>query len=415
MTKAVKTAGRVRRWMAAAAVLAIVAVAAVLAGRGEAATAAAIETAPAARRTLRSQVQATGVVRARTGAEVKVGARISGRVERLLANVGDRVKRGAPIAQLEDRDLRARVARADADLAAARAQLALVQRGARAEEIQEAEAAVAQAEAEDGLASVSEGRTRSLAEQGYVGREDADRARRDADVARARLASARSRLMLVRNRALPEEVALADARVRQAQAARDEAAASLSYATIAAPIEGVIAQVATQEGETVSAGLNAPTFVTLIDLDRLEVAAYVDEVDVGRVRTGQRATFTVDAFPDVDFAGAITAVYPRAVIQSNVVNYITTIAIEDSKGRLKPDMTATVTIALDERTDVVAVPDRAVRRERGKTVVRIATEAGGTREVKTGLRGGGFTEIVSGIAEGERVVLAEAARQREER
>lgn len=415
MTKAVKTAGRVRRWMAAAAVLAIVAVAAVLAGRGEAATAAAIETAPAARRTLRSQVQATGVVRARTGAEVKVGARISGRVERLLANVGDRVKRGAPIAQLEDRDLRARVARADADLAAARAQLALVQRGARAEEIQEAEAAVAQAEAEDGLASVSEGRTRSLAEQGYVGREDADRARRDADVARARLASARSRLMLVRNRALPEEVALADARVRQAQAARDEAAASLSYATIAAPIEGVIAQVATQEGETVSAGLNAPTFVTLIDLDRLEVAAYVDEVDVGRVRTGQRATFTVDAFPDVDFAGAITAVYPRAVIQSNVVNYITTIAIEDSKGRLKPDMTATVTIALDERTDVVAVPDRAVRRERGKTVVRIASEAGGTREVKTGLRGGGFTEIVSGIAEGERVVLAEAARQREER
>lgn len=415
MTKAVKTAGRVRRWMAAAAVLAIVAVAAVLAGRGEAATAAAIETAPAARRTLRSQVQATGVVRARTGAEVKVGARISGRVERLLANVGDRVKRGAPIAQLEDRDLRARVARADADLAAARAQLALVQRGARAEEIQEAEAAVAQAEAEDGLASVSEGRTRSLAEQGYVGREDADRARRDADVARARLASARSRLMLVRNRALPEDVALADARVRQAQAARDEAAASLSYATIAAPIEGVIAQVATQEGETVSAGLNAPTFVTLIDLDRLEVAAYVDEVDVGRVRTGQRATFTVDAFPDVDFAGAITAVYPRAVIQSNVVNYITTIAIEDSKGRLKPDMTATVTISLDERTDVVAVPDRAVRRERGKTVVRIATEAGGTREVKTGLRGGGFTEIVSGIAEGERVVLAEAARQREER
>jgi HlyD family secretion protein len=404
---------RLGRWIIAGAVVAAVMSAVVLARRGEAATAPALETTPASRRTLRTQVQATGVVRAQTGAEVKVGARISGRVERLLANVGDRVERGAPIAQLEDRDLRARVARADADLAAARAQLALVRRGARAEEIQDAEAAVAQAQAEDGLAAVSEARTRALAEQKYVGQEDADRARRDAGVAKARLASAQSRLALVRNRAVPEDVALAEARVRQAQAARDEAAASLAYATIVAPIDGVIAQVTTQAGETVSAGLNAPTFVTLIDLDRLEVAAYVDEVDVGRVRPGQRAAFTVDAFPDAEFTGAVAAVYPRAVIQSNVVNYITTIAIQDSSGRLKPDMTATVTIALDERPDVVAVPDRAVRRERGKTVVRLA--GGTSREVKVGLRGGGFTEIVSGVAEGERVVLAEAARQGEDR
>jgi HlyD family secretion protein len=405
---------RFRRWIVAGAIVAGIASAVMFARRGEAATAPAMETALASRRTLRTQVQATGVVRAQTGAEVKVGARISGRVERLLANVGDRVKRGAPIAQLEDRDLRARVARADADLAAARAQLALVRRGARAEEIQEAEAAVAQAQAEDGLAAVSEARARTLAEQKYLAQEDADRARRDAEVAKARLASAQSHLALVRDRTLPEDVALAEARVRQAQAARDEAAASLAYATIVAPIDGVIAQVATQAGETVSAGLNAPTFVTLIDLDRLEVAAYVDEVDVGRVRPGQRAAFTVDAFPDAEFTGAITAVYPRAVIQSNVVNYITTIATQDSSGRLKPDMTATVTIALDERAGVVAVPDRAVRRERGKTVVRLA-DGGTAREVKVGLRGGGFTEIVSGVSEGERVVLAEAARQGEDR
>jgi len=403
------------RWALLAAVVAVVLVAAVLARRGDAATAPAVEAALAARRTLRSQIQATGVVRARTGAEVKVGARISGRVERLLANVGDRVKRGAPIARLEDRDLRARLARAEADLAASRAQAALVRRGARDEEIQEAEAAVAQADAEAKLATTSEGRTRALAEKGYLGQEEADRAGRDLAVAQAKRASAGSRLALARNRSLPEDVALADARVRQAVAARDETAATLSYATIAAPIDGVIAQVATQEGETVSAGLNAPTFVTLIDLDRLEVAAYVDEVDVGRVRPGQRASFTVDAFPDAEFTGTITAVYPRAVIQSNVVNYITTIAIADARGRLKPDMTATVTVALDERADVVAVPDRAVRRERGKTVVRIAAEGGRTREVKVGLRGGGYTEIVSGVAEGERVVLAEAPGQGEDR
>ena len=106
----------------------------------------------------------------------------------------------------------------------------------------------------------------------------------------------------------------------------------------------MIAQVSTQEGETVSAGLNAPTFVTLIDLERLEVAAYVDEVDVGRIRVGQRATFSVDAFPGEEFTGTVTAIYPRAVIQSNVVNYITTVAIENPDGKLKPDMTANVTI-----------------------------------------------------------------------
>lgn len=407
-----RTRKRLWRTVAAVAVAAAAALALVLGRRGDAATPARTETALAARRTLRSQVQATGLVRARTGAEVKVGARISGRVERLFANVGDRVKKGDPIARLDAQDLRARLARAEADLAAARAQAALVTRGARAEEIADAKASLAQMEAEARLATAQEARTRALAEKEYVGREEADRAVRDLEVARAKAASSRSRLALVENKALPEDVALANARVLQAAASRDEAAALLSYATIAAPIDGVIAQVATQQGETVSAGLNAPTFVTLIDLDRLEVAAYVDEVDVGRVRPGQKATFTVDAFSDAEFTGEITAVYPRAVIQSNVVNYITTIAIDSSGGRLKPDMTATVTIALDERADVVAVPDKALRRERGKTVVRVA-DAGGTtsREVKVGLRGGGYAEILSGIAEGERVVLAEAAVQ----
>ncbi len=407
-----------KRWrlVAGAAVVVSAALALGLGRRGEASTPARTETAIAARRTLRSQVQATGVVRARTGAEVKVGARASGRVERLLANVGDHVKKGDPIARLDARDLRARLARAEADLAAARAQAALVRRGARGEEIAEAQAALAQAEAEARLATAQEARTRTLAEKEYVARQEVDRAARDLEVAVARADSARSRLGLVRNRALPEDIALAGARVLQAEAARDEAAALLSYATIAAPIDGVIAQVATQEGETVSAGLAAPTFVTLIDLDRLEVAAYVDEVDVGRVRRGQKATFTVDAFPDAEFTGTVSAVYPRAVIQSNVVNYITTIAIENSQGRLKPDMTATVTVALDERAGVVAVPDKALRRERGKTVVRVEGPKGpASREVKVGLRGGGFVEIVSGVADGERVVLADPPAQGEDK
>lgn len=377
-----------------------------------AATGVSVQLMPVTRRTLSSNVQATGLVRARTGAEVKVGARISGRVERLFANVGVLVKKGAPIARLDDRDLRARAARASADLAATRAQLALVKRGARPEEISEVDAALTQAVAEERLAEAQTRRTGGLVEKGFVGQEDGERAERDVAVARAKTAAARSRLELARHRYVEEDVALAEARVRQAEASLQEAEALVSFATLTAPIDGVIAQVSTQAGETVSAGMSAPTFVTLIDLDRLEVAAYVDEVDVGRVRVGQRATFNVDAFPGEEFTGAVTAIYPRAVIQSNVVNYITTIAIENPDGKLKPDMTANVTVSLDERKGVLAVPDRALRRERGRTVVYVADGAGvAAREVKVGLRGGGMAEIVSGLAEGEQVQMQEGEKQ----
>lgn len=399
------------RWGAAA--LAVVVLVGVLATRDtSAATEAPVRLVPVARRTLSSNVQATGLVRARTGAEVKVGARISGRVERLFANVGDRVKKGAPIAKLDDRDLRARAAKAAADLAAARAQLSVVRRGARPEEIQEVAATVAQAEAEERLAEAQARRTGGLVEKGYAGQEEGERAQRDVAVAQAKTSAARSRLELARRRYVDEDVALAEARVQQAEASLAEAQALVSFATLTAPIDGVIAQVSTQEGETVSAGMSAPTFVTLIDLDRLEVAAYVDEVDVGRVRVGQKASFSVDAFPGEEFTGTVTAIYPRAVIQSNVVNYITTVAIENPDGKLKPDMTANVTVSLDERKGVLAVPDRALRRERGRTVVYVASGAGAEpREVKVGLRGGGMAEIVSGLAEGEQVQIQEGERK----
>jgi multidrug efflux pump subunit AcrA (membrane-fusion protein) len=400
------------RWGGAAAVVIVVA-AGLLASRDtSASTGAPVQLVPVARRTLSSNVQATGQVRARTGAEVKVGARISGRVERLFANVGDRVKQGAPIARLDDRDLRARAARAAADVAAAKAQLALVRRGARPEEIAEVAAVLSQAEAEEHLAEAQARRSGALVEKGFVGQEDSDRTQRDLAVARAKSAGARSRLELARRRFVDEDVAVAEARVQQAEATLAEAQALVSFATLTAPIDGVIAQVSTQAGETVSAGMAAPTFVTLIDLERLEVAVYVDEMDVGRVRVGQKATFTVDAFPGEEFAGTVTAIYPRAVIQSNVVNYITTVAIENPDGKLKPDMTANVTVSLDERKGVLAVPDRALRRERGRTVVDVASGAAvEAREVKVGLRGGGMAEIVSGLAEGERVQVLEGEKK----
>jgi multidrug efflux pump subunit AcrA (membrane-fusion protein) len=114
----------------------------------------------------------------------------------------------------------------------------------------------------------------------------------------------------------------------------------------------------------------------------------------------------VDSFPDVDFTGKVTSVYPRAVIQSNVVNYITTLSIDNSEGRLKPDMTATINIVLDERRGVLAVPEKALRSEGGKRVVYVVTGQGTEpRTVRVGRRGGGFIEITDGLKEGEVVLV----------
>ena len=161
----------------------------------------------------------------------------------------------------------------DAELASARAQLGLLRRGARAEEITETEATLQQAEAELSLATTDAERQTKLLGQEMVTKEDAEKAQRDLAVANGKVAAAKSRVELVKHRYLPEELALAIAKVKLAEAGVMEAQASLSYTTLIAPIDGVIAQVTTQEGETVAAGMNSPTFVTIIDLDKLEVAA----------------------------------------------------------------------------------------------------------------------------------------------
>jgi RND family efflux transporter MFP subunit len=200
---------------------------------------------------------------------------------------------------------------------------------------------------------------------------------------------------------------LAQRQVEAAKAALQEAEARLSYATILAPISGVIGSVSTQEGETVSAGLSAPTFVTLIDLNRLQVDVFVDEVDIGKVRRGQQALFTVDAFPGKEFEGKVEAIYPKAVIQENVVNYDVVVKIQTPyAGLLRPDMTANVTILLEARTGVLALPVQAVKRERGKNLVYVSTEGRvETREVKVGWKDGQWIEIAGGLVEGQTVLL----------
>ena len=369
----------------------------------------AVDTAPATetavRRDFASSVLATGAVQPQIGAEVRVGARISGKVERLLANIGDTVTKGQVVAELEKDDLDAVVAQRHAELNLTEAKLAAVE-SLLPQEIEKARLDLEENQATLTLAEKILGRTRDLYSRDMVSEDERDQAEERYAVASSRVASGRKALDLAQTR-YTEELRQAKAEVERARSALKNAQVQLSYATITAPIQGVIASVSTEEGETVAAGMQAPTFVNIIDLERLQVDAYVDEVDIGKVKVGLQAIFTVDAFPGTEFEGTVSAIYPKAVIQDNVVNYDVVVDIQTPyHGRLRPEMTASVTIFLDQRQDVLAVPSKAVQREQGRTIVYVLDDnQAKPREIKVGWRDGPWIEVVSGLEEGETVLV----------
>ena len=317
--------------------------------------ASANEVVRVARRTIATDVRATGIVRPMTGAQVRVGPRVSGIVRTLAVRVGDRVTRGQLLAELDDRELVARQREAIAALDLARANL--------------------------DLARTTLGRRQTLAATGILSRSDLDVA--------------------------VNAAAVAEQEVGRAQAAVDYAATQLTYARIEAPIDGVVASVSTQEGETVAASFATPTFVTLLDLDRLEVWTYVDETDIGRVRVGQQATFTVDTYGADAFTGRVTEIYPQAEIRDNVVNYVAVLRFERVAGRqLRPEMTTAVRIAIDARDNALVIPIRAVRRANQDTfVVRRRGDGMARVPVSLGLKDGTHYEVRAGLDEGDEVVI----------
>jgi multidrug efflux pump subunit AcrA (membrane-fusion protein) len=357
------------------------------------------------RRDLVSTVLATGAVKPQVGAEVRVGARISGKVECLFANIGDVVRKGQVIAQIEKADLEAIVNQRTAELKMAEAKLAAVE-SLRPREIEKAQADVDQWLATVELNRKELDRQEELLKQDFTSEQARDRAKEQLAVSEAHLASVRKALELA-STGYEEDLRQGVADVERAKAVLANERVQLSYATVTAPIDGVIGSVSTQEGETVAAGLNAPTFVTIIDLNRLQVDTFVDEVDIGKIMPDQRAVFTVDSFPAREFEGKVVAIYPKAVIQENVVNYDVVVSITDPyDGLLRPEMTASVTISMEVRRNVLTLPIKAIKRDRGRSIVYLMS--GGDpqpREVKIGWRDFQWVEILSGLDEGDTVLM----------
>jgi len=355
-------------------------------------------TAPVTRGDLVESVSATGSVTAQTGAQVKIGSQITGRIKRLYADVGSQVKAGQIIAELDLPDIQAQLNQATANLAAAKTKLIQQQSGvamqntqtssaiaqARAQlrsaqanlrdvqagadlQVATAQQDLAQAQAMARNSSVNLKRQQALLQRGFVAAQVVDQAQADDAVNQSKVRAAQSNIQLVKAKVAADlqnardQVATAQAAlntaqantaqtvlkqqdiqqareaVRVAQAQVDYAKAQVQKTYIRTPISGTVLQLAAQQGETLAAGLSAPTLIIVADLTRLQVDAFVDETDIGKVRLGQEASVTVDAFPRQAFRGHVTKIASGSTIQQGIVTYDVTIAIEDPKHRLRPD------------------------------------------------------------------------------
>ena len=354
-------------WMGVGAVV-IVALVIWMCSGGKKEETVEFETAKAERQDIHTTITATGTIEPVTS--VTVGTQVSGIVSKLYVDYNSVVKKGQVIAELDKTNLTSELNRAKADLSSAESTLA--------------------------YETANFKRYQTLFDKGLVSANDYESAKLSYEKARQTAASSREN-------------------VQKAQT-------NLGYATITSPIDGVVLSKAVEEGQTVAASFNTPELFNIAqDLTDMRVIADIDEADIGGVKEGQRVTFTVDAFPDDKFEGQVTQVRQEATTTSNVVTYEVVISAPNKDLKLKPGLTANVTIYTLEKNGVLAVPAKALRftpnealLKNGQQIedlevpMKVWTLEGNTfkaHKVETGTTNGMLTEITSGISEGTDVLV----------
>ena len=360
---------------------------------------------PVIRKDIYQKVLATGTVTLKTGAEVKIGARISGQLEKLMVKIGDIVRAGDMIATIEHEDLLARVAQFTADLKAEEARLKKIKEEGPLE-INKLKAGLEELNVQISLAQKMLSRNQALRKKGIVSESVVDEADERLLVLNAQINLVEEEIKLEEVR-LQNDIRLQDAKVEKAVANILEEETQLSYATVTAPIDGVVAFVSTQEGETVVASMSAPTFVTLIDLKKIEVTAFVDETDIGKIQERQKVKFTVDAFPKKFFDAEIREIRPKAVIKDNVVNYEVMLEIfKKNISLLRPEMTANIVVTTGVHENVLVVPRGAVKRSGKKSFAVMKMEVALSEKlIELGWRDGDAQEVISGLNDGDEVAI----------
>ena len=326
------------------------------------------ETAKIEKATLESSVTATGTIEAVT--QVEVGTQVSGIIDKIYVDYNSEVKRGQVIAELDKSNLTSELNSATSQLKSAQSTLDYQQ--------------------------ANHSRMKTLFDKGLISADEYESARLSLQQAQSVVETSRESL-------------------RKTQT-------NLGYATITSPIDGIVLGRSVEEGQTVASNFSTPTLFTIVkDMKDMRVIANVDEADIGQVHEGQRVSYTVDAFPDEVFEGTVTQVRNEATTESNVVTYEVVISAPNPDLKLKPGLTANVTIYTLQQHDIVSVPTKALRFTPTKETIgpkeKIA-DCQGTQKlwvrkngvfqaysVKTGITNGTRTQILGGLPEGTEVVV----------
>lgn len=331
-------------------------------------TKVSFETAKAQTTTIKTSVTATGTIEPVTS--VTVGTQVSGIVSHLYVDYNSVVKKGQVIAELDRTNL--------------------------ISELNSAKATLSSEQSDMHYQRANYKRYQELYKKGLVSADEYESAKLNYD------------------RAVES--------VKSAQQSVARAQTNLGYATITSPIDGIVLSKSVEEGQTVAASFSTPELFTIAqDLTNMQVVADVDEADIADVKEGAKVTFTVDAYPDDVFQGSVTQVRQSATTTNNVVTYEVVISAPNSDLKLKPGLTANITITTNERTNVCAVPVKALRFNPNEIMLspdekivncdaknKVWVKQGQTIRaiaVETGISDGTMTEIISGLKAGETVII----------
>ena len=299
---------------------------------------------------LQSSVSASGTVNPVT--QVSVGTQVSGQIQAMYVDFNSEVKAGQLIAQIDPETFEYRVRQAQADVDAAQAAVLTAQANASA-----TRAAVSRAEVDLGESQRDLERKRMLVAREFIAKSEAEKAQALVNTSGEALKSAQAQVGVAE-----AQIKSAQANVAQRRAALAQARIDLARTRIVSPVNGIVIKRAVEKGQTVAASLQAPElFVIAQNLQDMQVEASVDESDIGRIRPGQKASFTVDAFPGQSFEGEIRQVRKAAQSVANVVTYVAVVGFSNTGGRLLPGMTANVRVVTDARESVLKVPNAALR------------------------------------------------------
>jgi HlyD family secretion protein/macrolide-specific efflux system membrane fusion protein len=353
---------------------------------------------------VRKVLEETGIIKSQVGGMVKIGARSTGVIDRMLVKVGDHVEAGQLVATVDSRELVAQADEARARLASLRAERERIAR-IYPLRIAEAESELALAQSRATYSQNNYQRQQSLVAERVISQDELEKARQQAGIDAGQVNSRKASLERERQD-FTQETRKAALAVTQAEAALAALEIRISYTSVKSSITGTVSQVTAQEGETIVAGLQVANLVTVIDPTRLEMWVYVDETDVGLAKPGQAVEFRVDAYPGRIFEGAIATIYPEPEIRDNIVYYRALVEIDREQAELlRPEMTTQVQIVVEQRDHVLRLPNAALKWVSGEQIVFVRQNGGGIGQVtpKLGLTGVTHSEIVDGLAEGDEV------------